>query len=877
MTPERFQQIERLAVLVLQQEENERKAFLDTTCAEDRELRREVESLLAAAANVGTFLAEPAAQLVAGQLVDDPELAPNEGGPAAAPSIGAVGRYLVERELGAGGMGLVYAAYDPELGRKVAIKLVRPEASGRMDARQGRARLLREAHAMAQLTHPNVIAIHDVGTFQDRVFIAMEYVEGSTLTDWLAAERRTWPDIVNMFVQAGRGLAAAHAKSILHRDFKPDNVWVGEDGRARVLDFGLARAWRTEPEKENQSPDAQPSDGKRASPSIAMLGAPVTEPGRFLGTPPYTAPEQLTGELGDARTDQFSFCVALYQALYGELPFTGESFAALLEDMKRRRIKEPPKSSRVPSWLRRVLLRGLSPERADRYESMARLLDELAPRPSLLWRRIVVSSALMVSAAALLLGLIEWNSRHLASGHIRSVAVLPLDNLSHDSEQDYLAEGMTDGMINALARIGALRVISRASVMQYKDTRKSLEQIARELNVDAVVEGTVLRSGSRVRITAQLIGTRPERHLWAETYDRDLEDVPALQQHVARAVADHVHIILTPQEKSRLTGVRPIQPEVYELYLKGRYFWNRRTPESLKKAIDYFQQAIDKDPAYALAYAGMADAYGLFGFAGYAALPPREAAQRATAAALKALEIDDTLAEAHTALGAIHHRARDWGNSEQEFKRAIQLDPNYAVTYQFYALLLASLGRQEEAIATIKRAQELDPLSLIINAARGRQLYWAGQYDQASEQLRKALELDPKFGVAHYRLGQVYLKQRMYEEAIAEFEEARTLSPDSPIDVARLGYAYAASGREGRAEEILADLRELSKRRYVAPWAMAVVYSGMKDKDQALRWLEKAYEEHEGELVYLNVEPMFDGIRSDPRFQELARRVGLPP
>jgi TolB-like protein/Flp pilus assembly protein TadD len=703
----------------------------------------------------------------------------------------------------------------------------------------------------------------------------MEYVEGSTLTDWLAAEPRTWPDIVSMFVQAGRGLAAAHAKGILHRDFKPDNVWVGKDGRARVLDFGLARTMRTEA-AELRSPDAQLS-GAEESPRIAIPGVPVTEPGRVLGTPSYMAPEQLMGELGDARTDQFSFCVALYEALYGELPFTGETVATLLEEMKRRTLKEPTKSRRVPSWLRHVLRRGLSPDRAGRFEAMDRLLDELAPRPSVARRRILVPLASVVSAAALLLGGIEWSRRNAASSHIRSIAVLPLGNLSHDPEQEYLAEGMTEGLITALAKIGALRVISQTSVMQYKGTPKTLGQIARELNVDAVVEGTVMRSGTRVSITARLIRTRPEKHLWANNYDRELVDVLATLQEVARAVADQAHINLTPQEKARLAGARPISPEVYELYLKGRYFWNRRTQEALKKAIDYFQQAIDKDPDCALAHAGIADAYGLFLFAPYAALPPREVAQKAMAAALRALEIDDTLAEAHTALAAIHHRSTwDWAKAEQEFKRAIELDPSYATAYQFYALLLATMGRQEEAIAMVKRAQELDPLSLIINAALGRQLYLARRYGQASEQFRKALELDPKFSMAHYRLGQVYLEQGSYEEAIAEFSEARTISRDGPHELSGLGHAYAVSGRRGRAEEILAELMELSKRRYVPPFFMAIVYSGLKDKDQAFRWLEKAYEDREANLVYLNVEPRFDALRSDPRFQALVRRVGLP-
>ena len=524
MTPERFRQVEELATLVLQQEESERTTFLDKACSEDHELRREVESLLASDEKAGNFLDEPAAQLVAERLTDDCEREPTEAGAAALP-IRALGRYVVERELGSGGMGLVYAAYDPELGRKVALKLVRPRASGKMGPSEGRARLLREAQAMAQLTHPNVIAIHDVGTFGDQVFIAMEYVEGSTLSDWLAAEKRTWPEIVNLFVQAGRGLAAAHAKNILHRDFKPDNVWVGEDGRARVLDFGLARATRTE-SGESQSPVAQPAGERRSSAGIAVLGAAVTEPGRFLGTPPYMPPEQLIGELGDARTDQFSFCVALYQALYGELPFTGESVAALLDEIKRRRIKEPPKSSRVPSWLRRVLLRGLSPDRADRYESMERLLDELARRPFVARRRILVTSALVLFAAALVLGRVEWGKREASAGHIRSLVVLPLESLSQELEhgEDYFAEGISDALTTNLAQIGALRVISRTSAMRYRGRKVPLSEISRELKVDAVVEGTATRLGERVRISVHLIDARSDHHLWAENYTMSPSD-----------------------------------------------------------------------------------------------------------------------------------------------------------------------------------------------------------------------------------------------------------------------------------------------------------------------------------------------------------------
>jgi TolB-like protein/DNA-binding winged helix-turn-helix (wHTH) protein/Flp pilus assembly protein TadD len=493
-------------------------------------------------------------------------------------------------------------------------------------------------------------------------------------------------------------------------------------------------------------------------------------------------------------------------------------------------------------------------------------------------RTVAIAVTIVVIVIGLASATWQWReTRAIAARPISSLAVLPLDNLSGERQQDYFADGMTDEVITELGKLGALRVISRTSAMQYKGARKPLGQIARELNVDAVVEGSVLRSGDHVRITAQLIRVVPEKHLWAESYEGDLSAVLTLQREIAQAIANAIQVKLRPGEQERVAGAHPVNPQAHEAYLLGRYFWNRRTGDGLNKAIDYFQQAIEKDSNYAPAYAGLADAYGLLGFAEYGTLSPKEAVAKAEAAANRALQIDETLAEAHTALGAIKHRFKwDWEGADREFKRAINLNPNYATAHHWYALYLASMGRMDEAVAVAKRGRELDPLSLIVNTGFGRVLYFARQNDQAIERLQKTLDLDPNFPVARYWLGLAYEQKGMYQEAVADLTELKDLSV-SPLRIAGLGHAYAVSGDRAKAQAVLSELKELSRERYVSPYDIAVVYAGLGDKDQTFRWLEKTYQEREGALVYISVEPMFDTIRSDPRFKDLVHRVGLPP
>ena len=496
-------------------------------------------------------------------------------------------------------------------------------------------------------------------------------------------------------------------------------------------------------------------------------------------------------------------------------------------------------------------------------------------------RRVFVTALVLVVILAVVFGFDLGGVRHRLAGEpsvprIQSIAVVPLEILSKDPEQEYFADGMTDELITNLAQISALRVISRTSAMQYKGTKKSLSEIAWELHVDAVVEGTVMHSGDRVRITAQLIEASTDHHLWAASYDRDLQNVLSMQEEVTRAIVSEVRVKLTAQEQARLANMHPINPEAFQLWLKGRYYWYKLNPEGLQKAIEYFQQALEKDPAYAPAYAGLADSYNLLAF--FNVFPPREVMPKAKAAAVKALELDDNLAEAHVSLGwAGFTYDLDWPAAGKHLERAVVLNPAYPVAHSFYSLYLGALGRSEEGLTEAKRALDLDPVSPAIVHYVGVQLYMARRFDEAIEQCRKALELDPSFTPAHGTLGHVYAAKGMYREALAEYEKFATLSGGSPGSAALVGYAHARLGQRSGAFRVLDQLRAASKQRYVPAVSFATVYVGLGERKQALLWLEKAYDERTNSLAYLKVQATWDPLRSDPRFADLVRRIGLPP
>jgi TolB-like protein/DNA-binding winged helix-turn-helix (wHTH) protein/Flp pilus assembly protein TadD len=486
--------------------------------------------------------------------------------------------------------------------------------------------------------------------------------------------------------------------------------------------------------------------------------------------------------------------------------------------------------------------------------------------------RIIVALALVLSLPILAVWL--FHSYRPAPTRIRSLAVLPLENLSGDTSQNYFADGMTDELITDLAQISALRVISRTSAMVYKGARKPLPQIARELNVDAVVEGTVLRSGDQVRITAQLIEASTDKHLWSQSYEGELRDTLALQNRVASAIADQIRISLTPQEQAALKDVKVVNPEAYESYLKGRYFWNKRTPDGLKVALAYFKEAIEEDPKYAQAYSGLADTYALLGDWQYAVMTPKEAFPKAKAAAIKALELDSSLGEAHNSLAFVMD-GFDWDfdSAEKEFQRAIELNPGYATAHHWYAWHLSLLGRFDDAIAEMKKAQNLDPLSLIINADLAELLVLAHHYDESVAQSRKTIEMDPNFALAHNQLAQAYLQEHIYDEAVTELKKAVQLSSNSATCIANLARAYVASGKRSEAEKLLGDLKKRSNAAYSNAPEIAIVYASLGDSDQAMNWLEKGYEERFNPGVLLR--PGFDPLRSDSRFQNLLRRIGL--
>ena len=778
-----------------------------------------------------------------------------------------LGPYVIEAPLGAGGMGEVYRARDSRLGREVAIKVLPAQLGQDLEAL---VRFEREAKAVAALSHSNILAIHDIGREQGVQFAVMELLVGETLRSRLAGSALPWRKAVEIGAAVAEGLAAAHAKGITHRDLKPENIFLTSDGQVKILDFGLARVRPQFSAQELSS-----------APTMSMS----TEPGTVMGTVGYMSPEQVRGAEVGAPSDLFSVGCVLYEMVAGRRAFgrrsASDTQAAILRD-------EPPKvpdsASAIPPELERMITHCLEKNADERFQSARDLAFDLKamlsrpgvperPLPSL--RRALLLATLTLTLAVAALVYVQLSrGRTEVSTRIQSLAVLPLENLSSDPEQDYFADGMTEALITDLSKISALRVISRTSAMRYRGVKKSLREIARELDVDAVVEGSVLRVGDRVRITAQLIEAASDKHLWAESYERDSRDVLALQSEVAQAVAREIKITLTPEERSRLGRVSQVNPEAHEAYLKGRFYWNQRTEKGLKQSIEYFQRAIETDPAYAAAYSGLADAYGILGNNQF--VTAHDSFPKARAAAVKALQLDDSLAEAHASLALIMQNYDwDWVGAEREFQRAFGLNPNYASAHQWYAFYLVGMGRYADAVAEIKKARHLDPLSPRINSNVGLILYYARDYDQALRELHNALELDPIGG--RWFLGWVYGQKRMYEEGIAVSLERSQLLEGRGTSLPDLAHAYAVAGKTVEAKQTLKRIKEQSKRTYIPPDAIALVHVALNEKDKAFALLEEAYAQHNVLFYWLKADPRFDPLRSDPRFQELLRRLGLTP
>ncbi len=737
-----------------------------------------------------------------------------------------LGPYEILERLGAGGMGEVYRARDTRLGRDVAIKILPAEVS----ADAGRLkRFEKEARTASALNHPNIVTIYEIDEIDSVRFIAMERVQGKTLRELLHSGPLPTKRLLELATQITLGLAKAHEAGIVHRDLKPENIMVTEDGLLKILDFGLAKLTQT----------------VSGSGEISQLPTEEgTSPGMLVGTVGYMSPEQVRGLQADQRADIFAIGCVLYEMLCGRHPFSGatpaDTMSAILSQDPHP-IEGP--AGDIPGTLRGIVHRCLEKRREDRFQSATELAQALERG----------------AEAAHRLG--EQIGSRATSGPINSIAVLPLVSYSDAPEQQFFAGSMTDALITGLAKIGALRVVSRTSVMRYRGTETSIPEIARELNVDAVVEGSVERSGNRVRISAALIRAATDQHLWADAYERDMEDVLVLQYEVARSIAHEIQVKLTPQERAVLNRARRVDREAYDLYLKGRYLWVKRTPESVQKAIGYSSQAIAIDPTYAQAYSGLADCYMSLGFSfDVGSLPPNEAIPKAKAAAAKALAIDDTLAEVHNPV-AFMKLNYDWDflGSEAEFKRALELTPSHANTHHWYAHLLIATGRPEESLAESNRALELDPLSPILSVHLGWLYYYLRRHELAMDILNKTLELEPNYGLAYWYIGLVKEQEGEFTEALDALRQADELLKDNLVVKADLAHALAVSGRKADAEVALQGLSGLSESRYVNPFEIGLIHIGLGQSDEALHWLNRAYEE-----------------RSDPRFQDLVGRVGFP-
>jgi len=751
-------------------------------------------------------------------------------------------------------MGEVYRARDPRLNREVAIKVL-PERLA--NDPQALARFASEAKAVAALSHPNILAIFDVGTDQGVTYAVTELLEGETLRSQLGRAALPWHKAVEIGIAVADGLATAHAKGIIHRDLKPENLFLTSDGRVKILDFGLAR-WTPSAPSGPEAPT-------------------LTQEGMIMGTAGYMSPEQVRGTAADARSDIFSLGCVLYEMVAGRRAFSRETSAQTMAAILEAQPADLGSSGKlVPAGLEGVIAHCLEKNPQQRFHSAHDLALALrttlggseAARPFPV-RWIAVAVAVLAVAAA-----VYWFA--VRAKPIDSLAVMPFVNEGGDPNTEYLSDGITESLINNLSQLPRLRVVPRSMVISYKGKPMDPRKVGQDLRVRAILTGRVVQRGDGLHIQTDLVDVGEVSQLWGQQYDRKFAEILAVQEDIARQVSEKLRLRPTGEEQKRMGKRATENTEAYQLYLKGRYYWNRRTAELLKKANEYFQQAIDKDPGYGLAYAGLAESYALFTY--YEVLQPGEVCPKAKTAAMKALEIDATLAEPHASLGFVKMTCDwDWAGSEREFQRALEINPNDGTARQWYATYFEAMGRLDKTIAERRRALDAEPLSLIISTMLGRALYFGRHYDQAMEEPRKALEMDPSFVEAHLYLGWVYEQKGRFVDAIAELRQAVSFSGDGPRYVSALGHAYAISGQRGMAQESLARLNEMAKQRYVAPFDIAVIYIGLAEKEQALKYLEMAYVDHSCWMIFLKVDPQFDPIHGDPRYLDLLRRMHLTP
>jgi len=822
-----------------------------------------------------------------------------------------LGRYEIRSLLGAGGMGEVYLAIDQELDRTVALKILSKELAS---DRQRLQRFIQEAKAVSALNHPHILTIFEIGQADRLRFIATEFIDGETLRQRLRNSPLKLTDVLEIAIQAASALQAAHATGIVHRDIKPENIMIRRDGYLKLLDFGLAKL----KELRGSSTEAE-------APTRALV---KTDAGTVMGTAFYMSPEQAKGMAVDARSDVWSLGVVIYEMVTGLLPFAGDTSNETISLILQ---KEPAPLARfsheVPAELERIVSKTLTKNREERYQTIKDLTLDLrnlkrqievaaeidrtaspdfgtaAPsvgqEPTTTPSAVPASTAqtspvgssakyiifgfkqhklmIVVLAVGLTLAVVALKAYlpvRNSEVAIDSIAVLPFENRGADPDTEYLSEGLAESLIYRLSQLPDLKVSPTSGVFRYKGKQVDAAKAGNELGVNAVLLGRITQRGDSLTISAELVDVRNNRLVWGEQYDRKMSDLLATQREIAREIVDKLRLKVSGADKA-LAKHYTESNEAYQLYLKGRFYWNKRTAEALTKSIEYFNQAIGQDPSFALAYAGLADSYVVPANL----IPPREAMPKAKAAAMRALELDETLAEAHTSLGRVLAAYEwNWTSAEKEFKRAIELNPHYATAHQWYGGCLEATGRRNEAIAERKRALELDPLSLIINFELGVAFYYAHDYDQAIDQFHKTLELDQNFLPPHVFLPAAYEQKGRYEEAIAEFKKGIPLTRGSEWSLTKggLGHLYAILGKKTEALTLLDELKQLAAREYVPPTSVALIYVGLGEKDEAFVWLEKAYEERSFQLQWLKVEPRWDSLRSDPRFANLMRRIGLP-
>ena len=906
MEVERLKKIEEIYHAALAAPRDKRESFLEKVCGTDEELRREVESLIAFENTSSDFLDTSPESFIAEMFSEQTKPIDLIGK--------TIGHYQINKLLGKGGMGEVFLAEDTKLNRLVALKCLPPEFVANKDRMN---RFIREAKSASALNHPNIITIYEINEFEETHFIATEYIDGKTLKEFTKSESLSVNSVLEIAVQIASALDEAHSAGIIHRDVKPDNVMIRANGLVKILDFGIAKLVETPSEENKNSMQAV-----QINPKSEILNPQSTGVGTIIGTANYMSPEQAKGEEIDARTDIFSFGVVVYEMISGNLPFAGETPSETIGAILNKEAKSL-ETDEISPEIEKIIGKCLRKNKDERYQTIKEVLvdlknakhalsaeektrqtlystgktdlnthrqqtetineikqstNEIISKKPKLNKLFAIGLAILLFLAVGFFGFRFFTTVK----QIKSIAVMPFVNESGNQDIEYLSDGITEMLIKRLSDVPDLSVKARNTVFYYKGKKPSLQQIAQELNVDAVLFGHLVQKGDELKLNLELVETATQNILWSENYERKLNDLVSLQSEIARDVSEKISSKLTTAEQKQVAKTYTTNSEAHQLYLRGRFHWNKRNKKDFEKAVEYFKQAIEKDANYALAYAGLADTYALMPL--YGNYKPNEYKPLAKQSALKALELDANLAEAHASLGYIINTYDfDWEGAEREYKTAIKLNPNYATAHQWYAEHLAFKGKTDEALEEISKALELDPFSVVINRMKGNILSFAKRNDEAIVQLKKTEELYPDNSLVKFNLGDVYAAKKMYSEALAQYLIALKLEGEKTEDIQKFETAFKNYGWKGFWNEYLENLLkqqqiilETDKNAYFNSESIAFAYAATANKDKTLEYLEKAYQERDPDLVTIKMSEVYDFLNKDPRYKELIRNIGLP-